>query len=181
MMIISGNKYEAGYQIVAMADRRLQTTKDNWKPYFMKIIVTWKFLRCFLWYSANWKLRGLWDAMCAIYRCLIPSSLYQPGSNSVMRNIIPNNSFKIHFLSVMSDVRSTMPQVSAWIWSPIKTFIRLFSRDCFGFVNACFWMLLFFSCCVFVLDFEKDDKCGKSDGSSSTLLIVCKCSNLLQR
>ena len=88
MMIISGNKYEAGYQIVAMADRRLQTTKDNWKPYFMKIIVTWKFLRCFLWYSANWKLRGLWDAMCAIYRCLIPSSLYQPGSNSVMRNII---------------------------------------------------------------------------------------------
>ena len=30
----------------------------------------------------------MWDAMCAIYRCLILSSLYQPGSNNVMRNII---------------------------------------------------------------------------------------------
>ena len=159
-----------------------QTSADNERQ-----LKTWlhenhcdlKILALFL--VIYWKLRGLWDAMCAIYRCLIPSSLYQPGSNSVMRNIIPNNSFKIHFSSVMSDVRST-PQVSAWIWSPIKTFIRLFSRDCFGFVNACFWMLLFFfSCCVFVLDFGKDDKCGKSDGSSSTLLIVCKCSNLLQR
>ena len=154
-----------------------QTSADNERQ-----LKTWLHenhcdLRCFLWYSPNGKLRGLWDAMCAIYRCLILSSLYQPGSNNVMRNIILLK-FTFCLWCLMSDRQCHRFQPESDLQSKLLS-------GCFPGIVLDLWTLVseccFFSCCVFVLDFGKDDKCGKSDGSSSTLLIVCKCSNLLQR